>query len=122
VEQASPTALHANRSDMLNVVVSMSTAQRLAAEPKIILPDLPQRVLDRLGLGQQPLQAGVLLPQLLELLGGIGIHPAIRPAPVEQRRRRHCQLVGDLLTSPARRGQLTSAAQFAHNVLTFLAG
>lgn len=31
MERASPTALHANRSDMLNVVVSMSTAWRLAA-------------------------------------------------------------------------------------------
>jgi hypothetical protein len=31
VERASPTALHANRSDMLNVVVSMLTARRLTA-------------------------------------------------------------------------------------------
>src|SRR5258705_3404164 len=31
----SPTALHANRSDMLSVVVSMSTARRLAAGLRI---------------------------------------------------------------------------------------
>ena len=31
MERANPTALHANRSDMLNVVVSMSTARRFGS-------------------------------------------------------------------------------------------
>ena len=43
---------------------------------------LPQGVLDQLGLGQQPPQSGVLLAQRLEFLGGVGVHPAIRAAPV----------------------------------------
>ena len=40
VERESPTALHANRSDMLNVSLSMSTARRLAAGLRIF-PSLP---------------------------------------------------------------------------------
>src|SRR5262249_24377018 len=46
--------------------------------------DLPQRIFLQFGLGQQPLQPRVLLAQLLEFLGGIGIHPAVRAAPVVQ--------------------------------------
>ena len=40
VERESPTALQANRSDMLNVSLSMSTARRLAAGLRFF-PSLP---------------------------------------------------------------------------------
>jgi hypothetical protein len=66
---------------MLNVVVSMSTARRLAAGLRIFPSRPPARRLLQLGVGQQPLEAGVLLAQLLELFGGVGIHPAIGAAP-----------------------------------------
>jgi hypothetical protein len=57
VDRASPTALHANGSDMLNVEVSMSTARLLAAGLRIF--HLAQGILFQLGLGQQPLESGV---------------------------------------------------------------
>jgi hypothetical protein len=95
----------------------MSTARRLAAGLRIFLGHLAQGILFQFSLGQQPLQAGVLLTQLLEFLGGVGVHPAVGAAPVVQRRRRHSQLGGDLLTGLARRGQFVRAAQLAHDVL-----
>jgi hypothetical protein len=95
----------------------MSTARRLAAGLRIFLGHLTQRVLLQLRLGQQPLQSAVLLAQLLELLGRIGIHPAVGAAPVAQRRRRHSQLGGDLLTDLALGSQLVRPPQLAHDVL-----
>jgi hypothetical protein len=102
---------------MSKVSLSMSTARRLAAGLRISLGDLPQRIFNQLGLGQQPLQSGVLLAQLFEFLGGVGVHAAVGTPPVVQRRRRHAQFGGDLLTGLALRGQLVRAAQFAHDVL-----
>jgi hypothetical protein len=96
----------------------MSTARRLAAGLRISLRDLPQRVLDKLGLGQQPLESSVLLAQLLEFFGGVGVHPAVSAAPVVQRRRRDTEFGGDLLAGLALRGQLVRAAQLAHDVLS----
>src|SRR6476661_6061549 len=58
-----------------------------------------------------------LLPQLLELFGGVVVHPAISAAPVVQRRRRHLKLGGDLLASLAFDSQLICPAQVAHDVL-----
>lgn len=55
---AVPTALHVNRSDMLSVCLSMSSARRLAAGPRISLGNLAQGILFRLG--QLRLQVGVL--------------------------------------------------------------
>jgi hypothetical protein len=43
------------------------------------------------------IEPGVLLAKLLQLLGRIGVHPAVAAAPVVQRRRRHLQLSADLL-------------------------
>ena len=71
---------------MLNVVVSMSTARRLAAGLRISLGHLTQGILFQFGLGQQPLQPAVLLTQLLELLGSVSVHAAVGAAPVVQRR------------------------------------
>src|SRR6478672_6480472 len=99
------------------VAVSMSTARRLAAGVRIFPCHLAQRIFFQFGLGQQPLEPGVLLAQLLELLGGVGIHAAVGAAPVVQRRRRHAELAGDLLTGLALGSQLIRAAQLAHNVL-----
>jgi hypothetical protein len=55
VDRVKPTAMHANRSDMLKVSLSISTARRLAAGLEFSLCDLPQRVFDQFSLGQQPL-------------------------------------------------------------------
>src|SRR6478672_8455162 len=99
------------------VAVSMSTARRLAAGLRIFPCHLAQRIFFQFGLGQQPLEPGVLLAQLLELLGGVGIHAAVGAAPVVQRRRRHAELAGDLLTGLALGSQLIRTAQLAHNVL-----
>jgi hypothetical protein len=101
---------------MLNVVVSMSTARRLAAGLRISLGHLAQGVFLQFGLGQQPLEPGILLAQLLELLSGIGVHPAVGAVPVVQRRRRHTEFGGDLLASLPLASQLVRTAQFAHDV------
>ncbi|ODQ97464.1 hypothetical protein BHQ21_26255 [Mycobacterium sherrisii] len=66
---------------------------------------------------QQPLEPGVLLAQLLEFLGGIGVHPAVDASPVVQRRRSDTQFGGDLLAVLTLSGQLIRAAQLAHDVL-----
>ena len=55
--------------------------------------------------------------QLLELLGGVGVHAAVSAAPVVQSRRRHPEFGGDLLTGLALGSQLISTAQLAHDVL-----
>jgi hypothetical protein len=46
MERASPTAVYGNRSDMPDVVVSMSKARRLAAGLSFSLRYLPSGVLD----------------------------------------------------------------------------
>jgi hypothetical protein len=48
-----PNRLHAKRSDMLNVSVSMSPGAALGGRARIFLRDLPKSVLDQFGLGQQ---------------------------------------------------------------------
>ena len=74
---------------------------------------IPQCVLFEFGLGQRPLEARVLLAQLLKFLGGVGVHAAVGAAPVVQRGRRHTELGGDLLTCLAFSSRLISWAQFA---------
>jgi hypothetical protein len=91
-------ALLANRSDILKMFLSISTARRLAAGLRIFPQPPMQRFPLQLGLGQQPLEAGGLLAQFLEFLSSIGLHPAVGKPPVVQRRRRHTEIGGDLLT------------------------
>jgi hypothetical protein len=71
----------------------------------------------QLGLGQQPLEAGVLLPQLFELFCSVYVHPTVSAPPAVQRRRRHLEVGGDLFVGLARCSELIGAAQLAHHVL-----
>src|SRR6478609_3411389 len=104
---------------MLNAVLSMSTARRLAAGLRIFPSQPPAARPSRVRPRPAALESGVLLAQLLEPLGGIGVHPAIGAAPVVQRRRGYPDFGGDgdLLANLALGSQLIRAAQLAHDVL-----
>lgn len=54
-------ALHANRSDILNVVVRVSAARRPAAGVRILLTVSAQGVFFRFSFGGPPREPGILL-------------------------------------------------------------